>query len=129
MAIHPDTGEFIPWVCRISSFVPTNLPIIYGMLVTAPTPFNTILWQWVNQTYNASLNYGNRNASSTYTTEDIIKGYAAASSTSIVLALGIRKALEPYTRSMKGSKLIVANSISTFFACTTAGAVNAILMR
>ena len=75
------------------------------------------------------MNYGNRNASSTYTTEDIVKGYSAACSTSIILALGIRKGLEPWTKGMKGSKLIVANSISTFFACTTAGAVNALLMR
>ena len=24
-AIHPDTGEFIPWVCRLSSFLPCNV--------------------------------------------------------------------------------------------------------
>jgi hypothetical protein len=75
------------------------------------------------------LNYGNRNASSTYTTEDIAKGYGAACSASILIGLGIRKALEPWTRKMTGAKLIVANSISTFFACTTAGGVNALLMR
>ena len=30
---------------------------------------------------------------------------------------------------MKGAKLIVYNSISAFFACSTAGFVNAYLMR
>ena len=43
-AIHPDTGEFIPWPMRFSSFIPTNLPIAFGMLFTAPTPFNTIFF-------------------------------------------------------------------------------------
>lgn len=33
------------------------------------------------------------------------------------------------TKHMKGAKLVVANSISAFFACTTAGGVNALLMR
>ena len=63
-AIHPDTGEFIPWPMRMSSFIVCNLPISYGMIITAPTPMNTIIWQGINQTYNASLNYGNRNGSS-----------------------------------------------------------------
>ena len=42
--VHPDTKEPIPWAMRTSAFVPTNLPIIAGMLLTAPTPFNTFLW-------------------------------------------------------------------------------------
>ena len=67
-AIHPDTQEFIPWPLRFSSFIPMNLPISFGMLFLAPTPLNTIFFQWLNQTYNASLNYANRNASSKYTT-------------------------------------------------------------
>jgi len=43
-AIHPDTGKFIPWPMRFSSFVPMNWPIAAGMILTAPTPLNTILW-------------------------------------------------------------------------------------
>ncbi len=65
--IHPDSGEVVPWLARTSAFMPTNLPIIGAMMLAAPTPFNTIFWQWVNQTYNAGFNYGNRNASSTTT--------------------------------------------------------------
>lgn len=67
-AIHPDTGKMIPWWLRFSSFLPMNIPISFGFIFAAPTPFNTIFWQWLNQTYNAALNYENRNASSTYTT-------------------------------------------------------------
>lgn len=63
-SIHPDTKEPVPWVMRMCAFVPTNLPIIFGMLMSTPTPFNTMFYQWLNQTYNAGMNYGNRNASS-----------------------------------------------------------------
>ena len=66
-AIHPDTGHLLPWLFRFSSFLPVNIPISFGFIFTAPTPFNTIFWQWINQTYNAALNYENRNASSKYT--------------------------------------------------------------
>ena len=128
-AIHPDTGKFIPWVMRLSSFLPVNLPISFGMIITAPTPFNTIFWQWMNQTYNAALNYGNRNASSSYTTSDIMKSYSYACVASIGVALGIRKMLEKRTKGMTGATLIVFNSISTFFACSTAGFLNAYCMR
>lgn len=47
-AIHPDTGDFIPWVCRLSSFLPCNIPIAFGFIIAKPTPFNTIFWQWIN---------------------------------------------------------------------------------
>ena len=128
-AIHPDTGKFIPWFMRLSSFVPINLPIAFGMVMTPPTPFNTILFQWLNQTYNAILNYGNRNATSLYTTQDVAKSYAVACSASIVVALGIRKALEKQTRHMRGAKLVIFNSFSAFWACSSAGFINALLMR
>ena len=128
-AIHPDTGEFIPWLFRWSSFVPANIPISFGMIITPPTPFNTILWNWINQTYNASLNYANRNASSDYSTNDIIKGYTCACASSISVAVFIRKLLETRTRHMKGAKLIFYNSISAFFACSSAGFLNAYCMR
>ena len=70
--IHPDMKEPIPWPMRISAFVPANIPIVCGMILSAPTPMNTFFWQWLNQTYNAGLNYGNRNASSKQTTAEAL---------------------------------------------------------
>lgn len=48
---------------------------------------------------------------------------------SIGVALGIRKLLAPYSRNAVGARLIVLNSISSFFACATAGYLNALFMR
>jgi hypothetical protein len=75
------------------------------------------------------MNYGNRNATSLYTTEDILKSYLVAVGSSIVVALAVRKALSGYTQNLHGARLIVANSISSFFACATAGYLNAHFMR
>ena len=106
-----------------------NAPIAFGMLMTAPTPFNTILWQWINQSYNAILNYGNRNASSTYTTEDIMKSYFSAASIAIVLSLGIRKAVASRVAGSTGAKMVLFNTISTYAACGCGGFANTYLMR
>ena len=66
-SLNPDTEELISWPQRISAFIPTNLPIFSGMLLTSPTTRNIIIWQGINQSYNAGLNFGNRNASSSQT--------------------------------------------------------------
>jgi len=75
------------------------------------------------------MNYGNRNATSLYTTQDILKSYLIAVGSSIGVALTVRKALSGYTSHLTGSKLIVANSVSSFFACSIAGYLNAHFMR
>ncbi|KAI9914809.1 hypothetical protein PsorP6_008031 [Peronosclerospora sorghi] len=62
--VHPQTGETVPTLFRLSAFVPVNIPICAGMLLASPTLGNTIFWQWINQSYNAGFNFANRNASS-----------------------------------------------------------------
>lgn len=113
----------------MSSYIPTNIIISFGLIVAKPTFFNTVFWQWVNQTYNAGLNYGNRNATSSYTNEDIMKSYSVAVTASIVVALGIRKFLERYTRNLHGGKLMMFNSVSAFASCAIAGYLNSFFMR
>ncbi len=128
-AIHPDTGEFIPWVMRVSSFLPCNIPIAFGFIIAKPTPFNTIFVNWVNQTYNALMNYGNRNATSLYTTNDIIKSYLVATSSSIAVALAIRRILSGLSKNATGAKQIVLNAVVGFCACSSAGYLNSFIMR
>lgn len=128
-SVHPDTKEVIAWPMRMSAFIPTNLPIIFGILMTAPTPFNTALWQWINQTYNAGMNYGNRNASSDQTVGDILAGYAAAASSSVTVALTLRYLSQNFTKNLKGGSVVLANSGISYFAMATAGFLNTYCMR
>lgn len=67
-AVHPNTNEIIPLHMRLSGFVVFNTPLALIMLFTRnQSPLFNAFMQWVNQTYNACLNYGNRNASSSLT--------------------------------------------------------------
>jgi uncharacterized membrane protein len=105
------------------------MPIAFGMLFTAPTPTNIIFFQWLNQTYNASLNYANRNASSNYTMKDIGISYGIATSSAICVGLGVRKLLEKQTAKSTGSRLVYLNALSSFIAVAIAGFLNAYFMR
>lgn len=60
--LHPDTGEPILLPFRMSSFVPTNMVIVAGMLRGGTrTPAGIIAWQWINQSVNVGFNYFNAN--------------------------------------------------------------------
>lgn len=68
-AVHPDTQELIPIYMRLSGFVVFNTPLVLITLFTRnQTPIFNAGMQWINQTYNAAMNYGNRNVSSTLST-------------------------------------------------------------
>ena len=58
-----------------------------------------------------------------------MKSYACACAASIGVSLVIRKYFEQRAKLLKGSKLIILNSVSTMFAVATAGYLNAYLMR
>ena len=76
---------------RLSGFVVFNFPLVFAvMFIRNQTPVFNATMQWINQTYNAGMNYGNRNASSPYTTKDLARGYAGAVAVSVSIALYTR---------------------------------------
>lgn len=129
-AVHPDTNEIIPFYMRLSGFVAFNTPLVLLCLFTRnQTPlFNTGM-QWVNQTYNAGMNYGNRNASSTLSVNDLAKGYCGAVAVSCSVAMVSRTMLANQISALKGPKLIIANAALNYFAAAFAGAANLVMMR
>lgn len=126
---HPDTNQPIPWPMRTSTFVQTNIPIMVGMLMSAPTTRNSIFWQWINQTYNAALNFGNRNASSTQSNLDLFKSYSLAVFVSISTVLTLRKLLEPLARGRSGLAAQVINYMANWGAVATSSALNISFVR
>lgn len=90
--VHPYTNSIIPAVFRMSSFIPINIPIIYGMMNTTAT-LPMLGWHWVNQSYNTAVNYSNRSGD-VVDTQSIMESYALAVVTSCSLAAGLGKAAE-----------------------------------
>ena len=41
-AVHPDTNQALPWLMRVSSFMPMNIPLNVGFILMPPTLFNTV---------------------------------------------------------------------------------------
>mmetsp|Transcript_4390 Transcript_4390/g.6360 ORF Transcript_4390/g.6360 Transcript_4390/m.6360 type:complete len:398 (-) Transcript_4390:19-1212(-) len=129
-AVHPDTNEVTPIWFRLSSFVTFNVPLVLIMLFYRnQTPQFNAFMQWVNQTYNAGMNYGNRNASSPYTSKDLLRGYCGAVATSVSISYFLRTYLSKHISSLKGSRLILMNAALNYFVAALAGASNLGLMR
>merc|ERR1712110_1231848 len=75
------------------------------------------------------MNYGNANASSPYTKEDITKGALAAVGSSITVALTIRQINLKRYAVAKGPKLILLNAATSTIACGVGGFANNWFMR
>jgi len=127
---HPDTKQKVPYPFRMCSFVPVNLPIVFGLVCTPQTIMNVVFWQWINQTYNACWNYSNRNATSTFTNKELAIAYGGAVSSSIGVALFGRWLSQKFgITSGSISKVRFVNGLVTLFALSTAGFLNLYLIR
>jgi tricarboxylate carrier len=129
--VHPDTGEVIFAPFRFSAFVPTNIPLVVGML-SATSPGATMFWQWANQSYNVAVNYSNRNigASTSMSNSAIMASYAGAVVASCSLSVGLGALVSKMNTSASPSLgLRLLRGAVPFVAVASAGVVNVALMR
>jgi hypothetical protein len=139
-AIHPDTGEVIPLVFRMSTFMPSNLPITAGMLLSGPGAAQ-IFWQWANQSYNAGFNYANRNATVPMDTKALALSYGVATGVACGMSYGLGRVVQRLQASVGGGgggggaaapqplglKLLTRGL--PWLAVATAGVANVLAMR
>lgn len=88
-AFHPDTGEQMNFMGRMSFQVPGGMAITGAMLQWYRTVPAVVFWQWVNQSFNALVNYTNRNAKSTITGKQIGIAYVSATSSAVAVSVGL----------------------------------------
>ena len=127
--VHPDTGEVVFAPLRFSAFTPVNLGIVALMLQpgTVASPVRTIFIHWLNQTYNASMNYANRNASNPVSNQLLAEAYCGAVGTSVSIALGATFILKRLPST--GVLPLVVRTVLPWFAVAGAGACNVALIR
>ncbi|XP_013359488.1 PREDICTED: sideroflexin-2 isoform X7 [Chinchilla lanigera] len=88
-AFHPDTGEKMNVIGRMSFQVPGGMIITGFMLHFYRTMPAVIFWQWVNQSFNALVNYTNRNAASPTSVRQMAFSYLTATTTAVATAVGM----------------------------------------
>lgn len=132
-ALHPDTGEPIFPLFRFSAFVPVNMVIVTATITPAVMSSfpATAFVHFFNQTYNAAINYANRNASNPVPNARLAEGYAGAVVTSLsigMLSTAATKRVAARAGGGGGAAAVIRSTLP-FLATALAGASNVLLMR
>lgn len=122
-AFHPDSGERQNVIGRMSCQVPGGMIITGCLLQFYRTNVAVIFWQWVNQSFNALVNYTNRNAKSDITNKQILTAYVSATTCAVITAVGLKRILSLKTKSVLLQRFV------PFAAVASANMVNIPLMR
>ncbi|XP_049441959.1 sideroflexin-5b [Epinephelus fuscoguttatus] len=126
--IHPDTGEKIFMPFRMSGYVPFGTPIVIGLLLPNQTVVSTIIWQWLNQSHNACVNYANRNATKPTPTSKFLQGYVGAVTSAVSIAVGLNVLIQKANKLSPATRMIIQRLVP-FPAVASANICNVGLMR
>lgn len=92
-----------------------------------------LFWQWMNQSYNAAFNFGNRNATVPVDYRQLALSYGIATGTALSAAWGLGKIVQRAQASLGSAKptfrFKLLQSGIPWLAVATAGTANALAMR
>ncbi|EFO22533.1 hypothetical protein LOAG_05950 [Loa loa] len=120
-AFHPDTGQLQTLPGRMCANAWGGTFLCGAMMLWYKSTRAVIFWQWANQSFNALVNYTNRNAQSPLSKRDLLVAYTSAVAGALGVAVGlknylVKRAFSPLSqRFVPLAAVAVANAINIPF--------------